>query len=51
MAHLKKVEVSKQSWDALRPDLLVLGLLEKEELSCFYKEVDGASGQVISNCL
>ena len=51
MAYLKNVGTSDQSWESLKPELLVLGLFEDEKLSGFNSDVDDASGKAVSKCL
>ncbi|MEK0338241.1 MAG: M17 family peptidase N-terminal domain-containing protein, partial [Nitrosopumilus sp.] len=51
MAYLKNVGTSDQSWESLKPELLVLGLFEGEKLSGFNLDVDDASGKAVSKCL
>ncbi|MCH8068585.1 MAG: leucyl aminopeptidase [Candidatus Marinimicrobia bacterium] len=51
MAYLKNVGTSDQSWESLKPELLVLGLFEDEKLSGFNLDVDDASGKAVSKCL
>jgi len=49
MAHLKKVQISKRSWEEIQPDLLGLGIFEDGKLSNFQKEVDKKCGGCISD--
>lgn len=48
MAYVKKVSISGKSWDALSPDLLMVGLFEDGKLSEFQEDVDEKSGGAVS---
>ncbi|MFQ6674193.1 MAG: leucyl aminopeptidase [Fidelibacterota bacterium] len=46
---MNRVLISRKSWGALSPDLLVLGVFEDGKLSAFQKDVDGRSGKAVSD--